>query len=78
MAKYIYLAVNTCTDGRYYAFTVRTAQNNNLISVLSGIKDIVSANVYHVKKDCDAVTHFWNQCYIQNGTYLFSGEAKSV
>lgn len=74
--KYIYLAVNTCTNGRYYAFTVRTAQNNNLISVLNGIADIVSANVYRTKKECDEVTQFWNQCYIRNGTYLFSKKNK--
>lgn len=69
--KNFWLAVTVEENGKFYAYMVKAAQNNNLVSLLAGIAHLKAANIYGTKKQAAAVVQFWNDCYRQNGTYLF-------
>jgi hypothetical protein len=81
--KNIYIAVQIKENEKYYAYVVKTTDNNNLLSVLE-IKGIISANIwsktYALKQlnfgtnnlrimelICLIVHHFKQQ--IKDGTY---------
>ena len=69
--KNFWLAVTVEENGKFYAYVVKAAQNNNLVSLLAGNAQLKAANIYGTKKQAAAVVQFWNDCYRQNGTYLF-------
>ena len=56
---------------RYYASVIRTAQCNNLLSVLASYPNAIHANICSTKKEAEELARTWNEAYIENGTYLF-------
>lgn len=68
-----YLAVSITENGKNYAYMVSVSGSDNLVSVLSRIKNLVSANICESKKSAEWVVSHWNACYKVNGTYMFSG-----
>ena len=69
--KYNWIAVNVEEDGKLCAYAIRVRQNENLLSKLA-INNIVSANICGTKKEAREIVNFWNDCYKQNGTYMFA------
>ena len=69
--KNFYLACTIEENGKFYAYAVKAPQNSNLVSVLAGIANLKAANIYSTKKKAGEIVTFWNDCYRQNGTYLF-------
>ena len=68
--KNIYIAVQIKENEKNYAYVVKTTDSNNLLSVLS-IKGIITANIFN-KEEAYKTVDFWNNCFKQNGTYLYS------
>lgn len=68
--KYTYISVTVEENGKYYAYTVKVSESDNVLSKLK-IKGIIHANIYGTKKKCEEVVDHWNECYKQNGTYMF-------
>lgn len=62
---------NPDVDIGYYAYVLKTNENQNLVSELDMIGGLVSANVCRTRKRAVELVEFWNSCYKQNGTYLF-------
>lgn len=69
--KIYWLACVIEVNGKFYALVARAPQNSNIISVLAGIANLKSANIYGTKKQAGEIVTFWNDCYKRNGTYLF-------
>lgn len=57
----------------YYAYVVKIGENENLKSSLDCIGGLKSANICPTKKAAAELVRFWNRCYIENGTALYSG-----
>ena len=71
MNKKLFIAVTVEENARFYAYVVKVAANNNLLSVFSGISGIVSANVCDTLKSARETVAAWNDTFKGNGTYLF-------
>ena len=54
-----------------YSYVVRISESDNIQSVLDGIGGLKHANLFPTKKRAWQVAQFWNECYKNNGTYLF-------
>ena len=61
-------------DYGYYAHVIKVKESENLFTSFDAIKGLTSANVFETKKKACEVATFWNNCYRQNGTYLFKNE----
>lgn len=70
--KKAYLATTIEKDGKRYSYIVSVNNRDNLLSVLGRIKGIEHANIYLTKKEAVKTVQFWNECYKNNGTYMFS------
>lgn len=55
----------------YYAYFIKISENDNIKSVLEGIKDLKSANVFATKKRAKAFVEQTNAGFKENKTYLF-------
>jgi len=69
MMKNIYIAIQIKENEKYYAYVLKTTDNNNLISVLD-IKGIMTANVWS-KKVCEKAVECWNENFKKNGTNMY-------
>ena len=69
MIKNIYIAVQIKENEKYYAYVVKTSDNNNLLSVLE-IKGITTANIWN-KTEAYKAVNSWNNGFKENGNYLF-------
>lgn len=69
--KYFYYAVNTEDNGKIYAFVIKASINENLKTLFSGYKNLISINACPTKKRAEELANFWNDCYKTNGTYMF-------
>lgn len=70
MRKYIYIAVQIEEHNTFYADCIKISCSDNLLSKLK-IKNIVSATIFQSKKQSEELAEFWNDCYKQNGRYMF-------
>ena len=70
MERNYYIAVQINENGRNYACMLRYTGTDNLLPVLK-IKNIVAANICPTKKAARALVPFWNDCFKNNGTFLF-------
>lgn len=66
-----WLACTIEESGKFYAYAVKVSSSDNLTAILGRIAHLQAANIYGTKKQAAAVVQFWNDCYKQNGTYLF-------
>lgn len=75
MAKRFYIAATTkgTIEGKekYYAHIIPVTENENLQSVLDGYKGLLHTNIMPTKKRAMEIVQFWNDCYKNNGTYMF-------
>jgi len=55
---------------RFLAYQDRIAECDNLICKLE-IKNLFAVNMFTTKKKAEERARFWNQCYRENGIYLF-------
>ena len=69
--KYFYIAVQIEENNKFYAYVIKVSENDNLLSKLK-IENIKTANIYHTKKQADAVVEEWNKAYKVNGTYMLT------
>jgi hypothetical protein len=65
-----YFVINQSEKGKNIAVVIRATESENLLSVLN-IKNIITANICETKKAAEELAAFWNECYKENGTYLF-------
>ncbi len=56
----------------YYADVLRVSSDSNILSALSAIGGLKSANAFPSKKQAEEVADLWNECYKRNGTYPFA------
>jgi hypothetical protein len=71
MNKNVFMVVSVSENGKNYAYALRFGSNNNLVSVLSSIANLVSANVCDTWTAAKEIANAWNEAYKANGTYLF-------
>lgn len=75
MAKRFYIAatVQDTFEGKtgYYAFIIPVSEADNLQAVLSRHKGLLHTNIMPTKKRATEIVQFWNECYKNNGTYMF-------
>lgn len=69
--KYFWIAAIVQENGRHYAFAFRVSENDNLKCRLDGVQNLSSANIMPTKKAARDIVTFWNDCFKENGTYLF-------
>ncbi len=55
----------------HYADVLRVSPDENILSALSAIGGLKSANAFPRRKQAEETAAFWNECYKRNGTYLF-------
>ena len=72
MKKYIWI-VNTVTEaGKHYSHAWRLSNGSELISQMKSA-GIQHAHLCGTKKEACELAAFWNDCYKENGTYMFAG-----
>lgn len=59
---------------KFHAFTQSATGSDNLFSQLNMWAGIQSANICASKKDAEQLAEFWNECYKNNGTWLYGSE----
>ena len=69
--KYFWIAAIVQENGRYYAFTFRVSENDNLKCRLDGVQNLSCANIMPTKKAAYDIVTFCNDSFKANGTYLF-------
>lgn len=69
--RYLYIVITISDERNNYSYVRKESPDNNLYSILSGIPGIKSANIYPKNKAYE-IAAYWNECYRQNGTYMFS------
>lgn len=71
MNKNVFMVVSVSENGKNYAYALRFGANSNLVSVLSRIANLVSANVCDTWTAAKEIASEWNEAYKANGAYLF-------
>ena len=71
MNKNVFMVVSVSENGKNYAYALRFGANNNLVSVLSRIANLASANICDTWTAAKEIASAWNEAYKANGTYLF-------
>ena len=70
--KSFYLAATIEENGKYYPFVKRVMPCENLKSIIESIKGLQQINICESKKAATEIVEHWRDCYIKNGTYIFS------
>ena len=85
--KYYYIAVTVRQDRRetvfskrfnpdpdpgLLSFVIRVSEQDNILSKLSTVGGLISANICSTKKKAESLVDLWNQTYKANGEHLFS------
>lgn len=68
--KSSYIAVQVTENGKNYAYAVKVSESDNLLSKLA-IKGITAANLCGSRKEAEEVVATWNECFKENGSYMF-------
>lgn len=71
MNKNVFMVVSVSENGKMYAWAFKVAACQNLVDVLSSIKNLLTANVCDTLKAAKEIASDWNEAYKRNGTYLF-------
>lgn len=71
MKDKVYMVVTVTKNGKHVSYVLDVPGSYNLVSVLSGIQGLTSANICKNKKAAAEIVEYWNKCYKTNGTYLF-------
>ena len=68
--KNFYIAVIIKEDNKYYAYTVKANESDNLLRKLK-IKNIIIANICNTMSKAEETINEWNKSFKNNGIYLF-------
>ena len=68
--KYHYIAAQIEENGKFYAYVIKTSGGTNLLVTLD-VPGIVAANICPTRKRAREIATYWNNCFKNNGTYLF-------
>lgn len=69
--KKVYIAVQICENGKYYAYCFAANETTNILSKLAAIPHAVTANIFTTKKAAAAVISAWNAEHKMNNRYIF-------
>lgn len=69
--KKYYIAIQICKAGKYSAAVLPVTECDNIFSRLSGIPDIVTANIYDTNKQAAAVVRAWVDGFRAAGCYMW-------
>lgn len=58
-------------NGKFYSYADAIQNNNDLVSIFGGIKNLYTANACDTKHDADRIAQDWNEHYKRNGKYMF-------
>lgn len=72
MKDKIYMVVTVTKNGKNVSYVLGVSGTSNLVSVLSGIRGLTSANVCKSKRAAAEISDDWNECYKANGTYMYA------
>lgn len=70
--KRFYYVATACENGKYYDYGITTTESNNLLSVLSAHKNLISVFPCESRKRMEELVEAYRQDRIENGTYMFS------
>ena len=70
--KKFYYVATVCENGKYYDYGITTTESNNLLSVLSRYKNLVSVYPCATKRYMAMRVEEDRKSFIANGTYMFS------
>lgn len=56
----------------YSSYVIAVSENDNVCSVLEHISGLKSANLFATKKRAQEVADHWDECYKNNGSYLYA------
>lgn len=71
MQKYTwYVIQRRDSNGDRCAFAYRLRNNNNLVGIATS-DDVYSMNACDSKKEAQQIATHWNNCYKNNGTYMY-------
>ena len=68
--KYFYIAVTIADNDKFYAYVIKIAPADNILSKLK-IPGILHANICTTKKQAAETVERWNAVYKANGTFYF-------
>lgn len=71
MKSKVHIVYQAAQDGGMYAAALTLPGSTDLISSLSTIRGIISANVCTSRKEAEAIPAAWNEGFRQAGTCLF-------
>lgn len=69
--KYFYIAVQHKLETGYHAYWIRVSTSDNLVAKM---QPFTAATLCKSKSDAIRLVTFWNDRFIQNGTYAFREE----
>jgi hypothetical protein len=69
--KKYYIAIQICKAGKYSAAVLPVTECDNIFSKLSGIPDIVTANIYDTKTAAAANVRAWVDGFRAAGCYMW-------
>lgn len=58
-------------DGKMYAYADAVQNCNDLVSIFSHIRGLVTANACDTRKEADAIARDWNDAFRRKGTFAF-------
>ena len=68
--KYFYIVIQVKENNKYYAYTLKVSETDNLLSKLT-IKNIISANICQTKKQAREIIEYWNNNFIKENKFMF-------
>lgn len=77
MNKYTYYVIEEKTTGagktRYIAHAKKIHNSSNLLYAFhtASNMELISVNACDTWKEAQEIARYWNECYENNGTYLF-------
>lgn len=69
--KNFYIAVQIKEDDKFYAYAVKVAGYDNLLSKLE-IPNIITANICQSKKEAESWIKCWNDTWKADNRYMFA------
>lgn len=70
---YIWTVITNTKNGKNYSHAWRFGNGSTLSSQMEAFKG-ASIHLCKTKKEARELAEFWNNCYKDNGTYMFDGE----
>lgn len=69
--KNYYFAVTVTEDGKNCAYVIKASESENLLCVFQRVKNATAINLFPTKKKAAEIADYWNECFKNNGTYIF-------